>query len=178
MGIKFIDQLMIGHFLNENLVGVYATCVMMCAAMEIPFNSLERIAQPKISYSWNIGDKKEVEKIYEMSSRYMFFIGSIIFCVLWASLDFIFMFLPAEYQQGKTALYIVSLSSLINLLTGVNTSVLVMSHKYFVVSALLILMMGITFVANNFLITPLGINGAALATLIGIGSFNLLKYFY
>lgn len=178
LGIKFIDQLMVGHFLNEKLVGVYATCVMMCAVMEIPFNSLERIAQPKISHAWHINDVKEVEKIYEMSSRYMFFIGSILFCCLWACIDLIFMFLPQEYHAGKMAFYVVSFSSLFNLLTGVNSSVIMMSHKYFAASVFLLVLIVVSFIANNLLIEPLGITGAAVATLIAIGTFNFLKYVY
>lgn len=176
--IKYIDQLMIGHFLNERLVGIYATCVMMCAIMEIPFNSLERIAQPKISHAWNKNDVKEVEKIYQMSSRYMFFVGSILFCVLWSSLDFIFIFLPIEYQIGKTTFYLVSISSLINLLTGVNTSVIIMSHKYFATSFLLFVLMIVSILCNYWLIQEYGIAGAALSMLIAISFFNILKYFY
>lgn len=178
LGVKFIDQLMIGHFLNENLVGVYATSVMMCAVMEIPFNSLERIAQPKIAHAWSINDVAEVKKIYEMSSRYMFFIGAVLFCMLWASLDLIFLFLPQEYHQGKMAFYVISFSSLFNLLTGVNSSVIMLSHKYFATSFLLFALIVVSFIANNMLIEPFGITGAAIATLIAIGTFNFLKYFY
>jgi len=178
VSIKVIDQLMMGHFLNESFVGIYATCVMMCVVMEIPFNSLDRIAQPKIAHAWNVGDVKEVGKIYKMSSTYMFFIGSILFCVLWASLDFIFLFLPNEYQQGKMAFYIVSISSLLNLLTGVNSSVITMSHKYFIASTLLILLIIVSILANYWLIPVFGIIGAAMATLMALGIFNLLKYVY
>ncbi|MBI3519879.1 MAG: polysaccharide biosynthesis C-terminal domain-containing protein [Bacteroidetes bacterium] len=178
LGIKFIDQLMIGHFLNEKLVGVYATCAMMCAIMEIPFNSLERIAQPKIAHAWNIKDFSEVEKIYEMSSRYMFFAGALLFSLLWASIDLIFMFLPQEYHAGKMAFYIISFSSLFNLLTGVNSAVIMLSHKYFVASILLFVLIVVSVIANYTLIEPFGISGAAIATLIAIGSFNLLKYIY
>lgn len=178
LGIKFIDQLMIGHFLNENLVGIYATSVMMCVIMEIPFNSLERIAQPKIAHAWSINDVTEVEKIYEMSSRYMFFVGALLFCILWSSLDAIFMFLPQEYHQGKIAFYIVSFSSLFNLLTGVNSSVIMLSHKYFATSFLLFVLITVSVIANYALIPIYGISGAALALLIAIGTFNLLKYIY
>ncbi len=178
LGIKFIDQLLIGHFLSENLVGIYATSAMMCAIMEIPFNSLERIAQPKIAHAWNIKDIAEVEKIYEMSSRYMFFVGALLFCLLWASIDLIFMFLPKEYEQGKIAFYIISVSSLLNLVTGVNSSVMLMSHKYFATSAFLFILFAISLICNYLLIEPLGIAGAAYATLIAIGSFNILKYIY
>ncbi len=178
LSIKFIDQLMIGHFLNENLVGIYATCIMMCAIMEIPFNSLERIAQPKIAHAWNINDISEVEKIYQMSSRYMFFIGAVLFCILWASLDFIFTFLPLEYQVGKMAFYLVSISSLFNLLTGVNTSVIIMSHKYFATSFLLFVLIVVSLVCNYWFIQDYGITGAAVAMLIAISVFNILKYVY
>ncbi|WP_317897230.1 polysaccharide biosynthesis C-terminal domain-containing protein [Aurantibacillus circumpalustris] len=178
LGIKFIDQLMIGHFLNENLVGVYATCVMICAIMEIPFNSLDRIAQPKIASAWSINDVKEVAKIYEMSSRYMFFVGGFLFCILWSSIDLIFLFLPAEYLQGKTAFFIISFSSLFNLLTGVNSSVILYSHKYFVASLFLFALILVAFIANNTLISLYGISGAAMSTLIAIATFNLLKYIY
>lgn len=178
LGIKFIDQLMVGHFLNENMVGVYATSVMMCAIMEIPFNSLDRIAQPKIAHAWNIKDVAEVAKIYEMSSRYMFFVGGFLFCLLWSSIDLIFMFLPFEYQAGKTAFFIISFSSLFNLLTGVNSSVIMYSHKYFAASVFLFVLIAVSFFANNLLIGPYGISGAAIATLIAIGTFNFLKYIY
>ncbi len=178
LGIKFIDQLIIGRFLNLQSVGIYSTCVMMCAIMEIPFNSLERIAQPKIAHAWHINDTAEVAKIYELSSRYMFFVGSVLFCCLWASIDLIFMFIPAEYEQGKIAFYIVSFSSLFNLLTGVNSSVIMLSHKYFAASVFLFVLIVVSVIANYWLIPIYGIAGAALAMLIAIGTFNFLKYAY
>ena len=90
LGIKVLDQLMIGHFLNEKSVGIYATCVMICAVMEIPFNSLERIAQPKISSAWHANNVEEVGKIYEMSSRYMFFVGALLFLFVVGKYRFVF----------------------------------------------------------------------------------------
>lgn len=178
MGIKFIDQLMIGHFIDANMVGVYATCVMMTVVMEIPFNSLERIASPKISYAWSINDVAEVEKIYEMSSRYMYFAGAVLFSLLWAGIDFIIGLLPPEYAQGKIAFYFVTVSSLINLLTGVNSSVILYSHKYFAASILLFVLIIVGALANYVLIPLYGITGAGIATLVAIGTYNLLKYVY
>lgn len=178
LGIKFIDQLMIGHFLDESAVGIYATSVMICVVMEIPFNSLERIAQPKIAEAWNFKRTAEIQTVYEMSSRYMFFLGSVLFCLLWAGIDFFYQLIPAEYSAGRAAFYIMSVSSLINLLTGVNSSIISLSHKYFMSSVLLLVLIGVAFFANNIFIEPLGISGAAIATLLSIGSFNILKYFY
>lgn len=178
LGIKFVDQLMIGHFLSTEMVGIYATCTMMSVVMEVPLNSLERIASPKIASAWSIFNKVEVAKIYELSSRYMFFAGAVLFCLLWSGIDLILMLLPAKFAAGQTAFYIVTFSSLINLMTGVNSSVILYSHKYFAASVFLIILIVVGYFANLFLIPQFGITGAALGTLIAIGTFNVLKYFY
>ena len=108
----------------------------------------------------------------------MFFIGAMLFCMLWSSLDAIFMFLPNEYHIGKVAFYIVSFSSLLNLLTGVNSSVIMLSHKYFATSFLLFFLLAVSVLCNYLFIPIYGISGAALSLLTSIGSFNLLKYIY
>jgi O-antigen/teichoic acid export membrane protein len=178
LGIKMVDQLMVGHFVGESAVGIYATCVMICVVMEIPFNSLDRIASPKMSYAWNINDRAEVHKIYAMSSRYMFFVGGFLFCLLWAANDLIFLYLPAEYSAGRMSFYLVAIASLINLTTGINSSVITFSSRYFVLSSFLLALICVAVAANYIFIPRIGITGAALATLISVGVFNALKYFY
>ncbi len=178
LGIKYIDQLMIGHYLNASKVGIYATSIMICAIMEIPFNSLDRISTPKISEAWHQNNKSEVEKIYEMSSRYMFFIGAIFFLLLFSGIDLIYLYLPTEYQEGRMAFIFASLSSLINLMTGVNSGVIMYSNKYYAGSVFLFILIVVACISNTFLIELYGITGAAISTLIAIGVFNILKYFY
>jgi O-antigen/teichoic acid export membrane protein len=178
LGMKFIDQLMIGHFFSEKQVGIYATCIMICVVIEIPLRSLERIAQPKLATAWMNNNQREITDLYEKSSRYMFFIGAVIFCLLYASVDLIFSFLPSEYGVGKTAFYIVSITSLINLLTGLNSAIVLLSNKYYILSLGLFLLMGVSLLTNNVFIPYLGITGAALALLVSFGTFNLLMYLY
>ncbi len=178
IGIKFIDGLILGHFLDLKIIGVYSVCAFIPSVLEIPFNSLERIAQPKIAHAWHIKDVSEIEKIYEMSSRYLFFIGSILFCFLYSAADFIFTTLPSEYESGRNVFLIMSVCSLFNLLTGVNTTVISLSRKYYINSILLILLIVVGITANMLLIPVYGIKGAAIATFIAIGLFNLLKYIY
>ena len=179
LGIKYIDALVLGHYIVDlKLIAVYSVCAFIPTILEIPFNSLERIAQPKIAHAWNIDDSKEVGKIYEMSSRYLFFIGAGLFCCLYASSDVFFLILPDDYSVGKNVFLIILCCSLFNLLTGVNTTVISLSKHYIVTSALLIVLIGVGIAANLVLIPVYGIKGAAIATFIAIGLFNLLKYLY
>lgn len=178
LGIKYVDGLVLGHYVDLSLIGVYSVCAFIPTILEIPFNSLERIAQPKIAYAWNINDSKEINKIYEMSSRYLFFIGGGLFCCLYAGADFMFMILPPEYAAGKSAFLIIAVCSLFNLLTGVNTTVISLSKHYIVTTVLLLVLIVIGVIANILLIPIYGIKGAAIATFIAIGLFNALKYLY
>lgn len=179
LGVKFIDGLILGHYVTEiELIGIYSVCAFIPTVLEIPFNSLDRIAQPKIAYAWHNNDTTEISKIYEMSSRYLFFIGSVLFCLLYASADFIFATLPPEYKIGINVFYILTLSSLFNLLTGVNTTIITLSHKYFVTSTLLIILIIVAIICNVIFIPIYGITGAAVATFIAINLYNILKFIY
>jgi len=178
LGIKYIDQLMIGHYLNTSKIGIYATCVMICTILEIPFNSLDRISTPKIAEAWHQNNHQEVSKIYMMSCKYMFFLGSVVFLILFSGLDLIFLYLPSEYNEGRSAFVFAALSSLLNLMTGVNSGVIMYSKKYYVGSVLLLILIFVAYFANTILIPKFGITGAAISTLIAIGVFNILKYLY
>ena len=101
-----------------------------------------------------------------------------LFCLLWSSIDLILTLLPDKFAAGQSAFYIVTFSSLINLMTGVNSSVILYSHKYFAASVFLVVLIVVGYFANLYFIPPFGITGAALGTLIAIGTFNMLKYVY
>ncbi len=178
LGLKYIDQLLLGHFLGEHAVGIYATAAMICIIIEIPFNSLERIAQPKIAQAWHHQNYTELGKIYEMSSRYLFFAGSVIVCLLWSGIDFIFQLLPDSYSSGKIVFYIISFSSLFNLLTGVNSSIIMFSPKYLATSLFLFILILLS-ILFHYLFVPLwGLSGAAFSIMISLILFNLMKFFY
>jgi O-antigen/teichoic acid export membrane protein len=179
LGIKYIDTLIIGHYVIDlKMVAIYSVCAFMPTILEIPFNSVERISQAKIAHAWNTDDNKEVEKIYEMSSRYLFFVGAVLFCFLYAGTDLFFLILPPDYAIGKNVFLIILCCSLFNLLTGVNTTVISLSKHYIVTSILLIILIIVGVLANLWFIPIYGIKGAAIATFMAIGLFNLLKYLY
>lgn len=177
-GIKYIDQLMIGHFLNEERIAIYSTSILMVVVIEIPFRSLEKIAQPMLAQAWTEKNMAEIAKLYEKSSRYMFFLGSAIACILWTNCDLIFNFLPPEYSLGKISFYIMTISSLLNMITGLNSAIVMLSNRYYIMSLALIVLMVSIVVANNTFIPAFGISGAALATLLGYSIFNLIMFFY
>ncbi|MCU0434857.1 MAG: polysaccharide biosynthesis C-terminal domain-containing protein [Bacteroidia bacterium] len=178
LGIKLIDQLIIGHYLDLSYVGIYSVCVYMISILEAPFNSMERISNAKMADAWEKNDLDIVKKIYFNSVKYLVPIGLLIFGLLWTQRENIFFFLPEEYKVGLFPLQVLAIASLVNLSTGMNGSLIAMSNKYIVGTLFLFFLLVCSIVLNWFLIPFWGINGAAIATAVSIIIFNLMKFIY
>ncbi len=178
LSARFVDQLQIAHFLNQAQVGIYSTCIIIPMLLEIPLRNIERIAQPKLAHYWENKQLYEINSLYKKSSKYLFFVGSLLFLVLISGVDLLFSFLPKEYLIGKLPMIIIAISILFNLLSGINSAIVVVSHKYYILTIGLVLQLALQLVLNNIMVPIYGINGAAFSTLIGFVFFNCMMLFY
>jgi O-antigen/teichoic acid export membrane protein len=178
IGIKMIDQIIMGHYLSLDYIGIYATSIFMVAIMEVPYNSLEKISNTIAANSWANNDVANIKKIYFDSVRILMLVGGFLLCGLVCCANSIFALLPDEYLIGKSCMIIMAISSFINLSTGINSSIIATSHKYFVVSIFLFALIAVSIISNNLLIPKFGIVGAAYSALISMGMYNLLKVIY
>lgn len=178
IGIKMIDQVIMGHYLNLSSIGIYATSIFMVSIMEVPINSLERISNTVAANSWANNDIGNIKKIYYDSVRILMLVGGYILCGLICCSDSIFQILPKEFEIGKVCMIIIAFSSFVNLSTGINTTIIATSHKYFVISIFLFVLITTSVITNNLLIPKYGIVGSAYSTFISIGTYNLLKVIY
>jgi O-antigen/teichoic acid export membrane protein len=178
IGIKMIDQIIMGHYLSLDYIGIYATSIFMVAIMEVPYNSLEKISNTIAANSWANNDLANIKKIYFDSVRILMLVGGFLLCGLICCAESIFQLLPSEYTIGKTCMMIMAISSFVNLSTGINSSIIATSHKYFVVSIFLFVLIAVSIISNNFLIPRFGIVGAAYSALISMSIYNILKVIY
>jgi O-antigen/teichoic acid export membrane protein len=176
MGVKLIDQAIMGMMLPLSMVGIYSIGVFVTAVMEAPINSLEKIASAKVAEAWAQNKTDELIKIYKESSKYLFLLGGLLFVGLNVCIDYLFEFLPKEYEIAVPVAHVMSLASLINLATGVNSSILAYSKKYIYISFLLVLLIVLAVVNIYWLVPTYGIIGAALAMFISLSTFNILKF--
>jgi O-antigen/teichoic acid export membrane protein len=178
IGIKMVDQVIMGHYLSLSSIGIYATSIFMVSIMEVPINSLERISNTIVANSWATNDIVNIKKIYYDSVRVLMLVGGYLMSGLICCSNSIFQLLPQEFEIGKNCMIVMAICSFFNLSTGINSTIIATSHKYFVISLFLFVLITTSVITNSLLIPKYGIIGSAYSTFISIGTYNLLKVIY
>ncbi len=114
----------------------------------------------------------EAQRIEQRTRFDLLFIG------LWANIDNVFHILGPDFVTGKWVIFFIGLSSLLDMITGANGSILGTS-KYYKVQTVFLLILGILLVITNLLLIPkLGIIGAAIGSAISLAILNSLRYLF
>jgi O-antigen/teichoic acid export membrane protein len=174
---NYVDILMVGNLAANGLydVAIYATSFYIASVVVVPFRAVIRIIPIFISQAWKENDMDSIQLYYRKVTNSQLIFGGIIFLGIWLNVDGILSFLPAEYAAGKYVIGLVLIGKFFDAVTGVNGTIIQYSNFYHYLLyfnvALLILVVG----TNLVFIPWMGIEGAALATLISTLAFNIIK---
>ncbi len=178
LGLKYLDVIMLGKFLPLHFAGIYSVAVFIPALIDAPLSALDRITYAKIADAWAKNNLSEIKEIYTKSSRYLFMLGGLLFLGINLNTVALMKLLPEDYSAGTSVIFIISISSLFNLATGVNDSILYNSAKWISGFYMLLVLFSSALLLNLLLIPRFGMNGAALATAISAFTFNAMKFFF
>ena len=175
-----IDAVMITGLLGEVSTGLYFNILVMAAVIDIPSQAIGKISGPIISKSFNDNNHEDIQSIYIKGSINSLIVGMLIFLGIWFNLDAIIsLSSKPEAFFGATQIFLfLGIAKLIDGLTGINTHILLYS-KYYKFNLLFLLCLGVLNVFLNLvLIKKYDIAGAAMATLISLTLYNLIKLFF
>ena len=164
--LQRMDFLMVSSMKGSADTGIYAIAVNMAVLIEIPTRSILQIANPKLSEAIHVGDRAEIERLYQKTSLNQFILGALALLLIWINIDVFYHYMPNGklYETGKWAVFYLGIGKLCVLLQGNSSAMLIFSKRYY----LSLLINGISIVVgvllNQYLIPIYGINGAALAT--------------
>jgi len=172
-----LDSLMVGSLLGLDENGIYTTVFYIALVIEIPRRAVTQVITPLYSKHFDKNELDQVESIYKKTALNQLIVGLLIFVGIVFNLQNVFWIMPngEAFRIGFWVTIIIGFSKLIDMSFGLNNELILMS-KYYRFLILGVLILGIlTVLTNLWLIPILGINGAALASLISILIFNLLK---
>ncbi|MHA8050752.1 lipopolysaccharide biosynthesis protein [Aquirufa sp. ROCK-SH2] len=177
MIILQLDKIMVNSYLGLSSTGIYSTCLLFSSVMGMGYLSVIKASSAVVI---NALDEKEysiVETIYKKSSVNLYAFGLLTLLCTWINLDQLFGLVKPEYAAGRTALIIIGISKLFDLLNGINGLIL-SNSKYFKLDSILIIsFVLVLYLLNKSLIPLYGINGAAFSALISVVYYNLARTF-
>ncbi|MBS1647552.1 MAG: polysaccharide biosynthesis C-terminal domain-containing protein [Bacteroidetes bacterium] len=177
IGIRNIDIMLVGSYLDLHYVAIYTLGMTIGSLIEIPINSLGRIADAKISDAIQRNDWDMVCSVYKKSIEKLTLFGGFLLIMLYVNINDAITFINAQYATSKNVILIISFSAFVNMATGLNTSIIYYSHKYILGTLLLLGTILVSIFLNVILIPLYGIEGAAWATSIAMILYNVAKFF-
>lgn len=175
-----IDTIMVGKMIDLTNAGAYTILVFLINIMLIPKEAIFKISGPIVARDVGKREYEEVGKIYRSSSLILLVLGAVIFCLIVLNIRDLIAVLPdkEEFQGFFATVVFLGLAKLFDMTTSLNSHIIIYSPYYrFNLYALLVLAV-LNVILNYVFIGMMGVSGAALATMISLTAYNLVKLFY
>jgi O-antigen/teichoic acid export membrane protein len=171
--LTWIDSLMLGYFKTPDVVGLYSAAYPSAQFIAQPLTALALIYVPVATALYSRNLMAELRRNYAVVTKWLVFLSLPIFLVLClfpeVTLKLLF---GSEYVAAAPALRILSFGFLLNNIFGPNGPMLIATGRTMFLFWLGLAAAALNVVLNIILIPPLGIVGAAVATLITIAMTN------
>lgn len=177
-----IDRVMVPTLTDLKQADIYAITLFIGNSIEIPVRTIIAVTSPIIAKAWYDKDHGTIRSLYSKASLNLFLIGLYLFLGIWLCLEDLFH-ITGKYEAlmaGKWVVFMVGATKLFDLATSVNGQIIGYSKfYYFNLFAIVILGVSNAFL-NYFFIKTLGfgILGPAIASLISITLFNLVRVWF
>ncbi len=174
-----IDKFMIPQMKHIAEVAYYSVGVYIASVIGIPSRAMQQIINPITAQELNKNNMVEVENLYQKSSLNLLIVGGLLFLLINTNIEELYRIIDKEeYSVGIYVVLVISISEMIKLSIGTNGAILTNSKYYKMLFYYAIGMSLAVIILNRILIDFMGIQGAALATLIVVAFFSLLKIIY
>ena len=174
-----IDKFMIPQLEQIAEVAYYSVGIYIASVIGIPSRAMQQIINPLTAKELNNNNLKEVGNLYEKSSITLLIAGGLLFLLVNLNVKDLYVLIDKpQYSVGVIIVLMISFSELYKLALGNNGAILTNSKYYKVFFYLSIAMAVSVIVLNKWLIELIGINGAAIATLIVVVLSSTFKIFY
>jgi len=174
-----IDKVMIPQTEQIAQVAYYAVGIYIASVVAIPTRAMQQITNPITAKELNNNNLNEVETLFKQTSINLLVVGGLFFLIINLNIADLYAIInKPEYTNGIVIVLIVSVAKLIELALGTANAILVNSKYYKTFFYLSLLMALSVYLLNKWLIGLMGIKGAALATLIVVFIYSILKILF
>lgn len=172
------DTLMLGFFRNESEVGIYSIALKLSLLTVFILNSINSLAAPKFAQLYYSGEIEQLKTIAQKSTRLAFW-ASLPLILAYVFFGYILLsFFGEEFETGYIALLLLTTGQLINVASGAVGLFLDMTGHEKVFRNIVVSTGLLNIILNLILIPAYHINGAAMASMVSIMTWNILAGIY
>lgn len=177
--LQSIDKYMLGAMAGLVITGVYSLYSNVAIVISVPAQALSRTTYQIVAESWKTKNLGAIAEVYTKTSIVQMVAGFLLFVGILVNKDNLLTILhKKEFTDQYSVLIIICLGFLVDITGGLNTYIITTSHKYRLITVMLIVAcvfcVGLTYI----LIPKYGGMGAALAYLITIAGINFFAWAY
>ena len=161
------------------ITGVYGLYSNVAIVISVPAQALSRTTYQIVADSWKSKNMANISEVYSKTSIIQMVAGCLLFVGILVNKENLLAILnKKEFSDQFGVLIMICLGFLVDITGGLNTYIITTSHKYRLITIILIVAcifcVGLTYI----LIPKYGGMGAALAYLITIAGINFASWFY
>jgi O-antigen/teichoic acid export membrane protein len=171
------DTVMLGMFTTADQVGIYRVASQGALLVAFGLSAINMVVAPIFAKLYAEGDMARLQRVVTASSRavLLFALPPVIALVFWGG-PILRLVFGKGYTSGDTAMAILCVGQLVNATFGSVVTLLNMSgHERMTLKGVAVAAVG-NIVGNAILIPLWGIAGAAVATSVTLGLWNILLW--
>jgi O-antigen/teichoic acid export membrane protein len=176
--MQWTDTVMLGMFSTEKAVGVYNVALRVSMLTSVTLMAINSIAAPKFAEFYARGDMEGLGRVARQSTRLIFWGSLPILLVFFVLPSFILGIFGPEFKAGVYALLLLAVGQFVNSISGSVGYILQMTGKQKVFQNIILVAAVLNIVLNAILIPRYGINGAAFASMVSMGVWNVTALIY
>jgi O-antigen/teichoic acid export membrane protein len=177
---QVIDTIVVASIGGADKAGIFSLAQLMTSVIQAPQRAIVAASIPHLSRAWKEDNHQLLQKIYQRSSLNQLIFATGLFILIALNYrEAIHTFkLREEYLLGFNAFILLGVARIVDMGTGLNAQIIGTSNywRFELTSGiiLLILMLPLTILFTR----QYGILGPAIATLISITIFNIIRLFF
>jgi len=179
--LQKVDTLMLSSMAGDDVQGVYSWYFNIAIVISVPAQALSRTTYAIVADAWKANNRDNIKDVYYKTSIIQMVIGCLLFIGIIVNRENLYAIAHnKEFTDPKyfTLFLVIGLGFLVDITGGLNTYIITTSHKYRLIT-FLIIFAAIFCIGLNYILIPkyYGL-GAAISYLLTTFGINLCTWFY
>lgn len=165
-----VDIFMVSAEMGLKYTAIYSIAYYMAVIIEMPSRSTWTISSPLVAEAYKHNDRAKLSELYRKVVLNQFLIAGLVFLTLWINIHHVYELMPHGdiYGAGAVVVLFIALAKVVESVSMVGGGMLNLSSHYRY-SLLFTVFLGVLSIGTNLWLIPrMGINGAAVATLLTV----------